>query len=182
MLGRMAEPTESAVIVPIASAEAAVGGHRLRFDEAASQGVPAHVTVVYPFVPPLSIDESVLRRLTAVCAAARSFDCSFNRCRWFGDQVLWLAPDPDQDFRNLTAAVVHEFPAHPPYEGAFDDLVPHLTVGQTGRATASQLRAAEAEIRPQLPITCRVEHALLIARTSRPRPWRVVAELPLGSS
>ena len=137
--------------------------------------------MVYPFVPPAGVDEAVLSRLTAVCAAARPFDCTFNRCHWFGDEVLWLAPDPDQNFRNLTAAVVKQFPEHPPYGGAFDDVVPHLTIGETRRGTSSQLREAEADVMAKLPITCHVEHALLIAGTDRPDSWSTVATLPLGT-
>ena len=48
----MTEPTESAVIVAVPAAEPAVRAHRQQFDRAAAWGVPAHVTVLYPFVPP----------------------------------------------------------------------------------------------------------------------------------
>jgi len=39
--------------------------------------------------------------------------------RRFGDQVLYLAPAPDQPFRRLTDIIVREFPDYPPYGGAF---------------------------------------------------------------
>ena len=42
---------ESAVLVPVPEAERAVSRHRARLDGAAARGVPAHVTVLYPFVP-----------------------------------------------------------------------------------------------------------------------------------
>jgi hypothetical protein len=48
-------PTQSAVLVPVPEAERAVSRHRARLDAAAALGVPAHVTVLFPFVPPSEI-------------------------------------------------------------------------------------------------------------------------------
>ena len=62
----MPEATQTAVIIPIASAEPAVSKHRLRFDLPASEGVPAHVTVLFPFVPPIDVDDEVIARLARV--------------------------------------------------------------------------------------------------------------------
>ncbi|MGH1565499.1 2'-5' RNA ligase family protein [Mumia sp. DW29H23] len=172
--------TESAVIVPVPQAEAAVSDHRRRLDVAASWGVPAHVTVVYPFVPPADIDARVVARLAAVLAAASPFDCTFDRCRWFGEDVLWLAPRVDREFRVLTDAVVAEFPDHPPYGGVHDDVVPHLTVGEASGASLDQLEAAEVEVARALPITAHLDRALLIAGTARRDSWRTLVQLPFG--
>lgn len=176
----MSDPTESAVIIPIGPAEDLVAEHRRDLDLASSWGVPAHVTVVYPFVPPSQLDSLVINRLAAVIGAVPSFDCTFSRCGWFGDEVLWLAPDPDQAFRDITIAVTKEFPDYPPYGGAFKDVVPHLTIGELRRGTVAQLRAAEADVARRLPFSARIDHALLIAGTSGPNSWHRVAMLPLG--
>ncbi len=56
---------------------------------------------------------SALQRMPA-------FDCAFGRREWFGEDVPWLAPEPDEPFRDLTAAVWRAFPEQPPYGGAFD--------------------------------------------------------------
>lgn len=177
----MAEPTESAVIIPIPSAEKVVAGHRRDLDVAASWGVPAHVTVLYPFMPPSTLDDDVISRLAAVMRSARAFECTFSRCGWFGEDVLWLAPDPDRPFRDLTLAVTHEFPDYPPYGGAFDELVPHLTVGELQRGTVAQLRAAEAAVTAKLPVNARIDHALLIAGTREPNSWRTMVTMPFGA-
>lgn len=42
--------------------------------------------------------------------------------------VLCLAPDPAEPFIALTRAIEACWPQHPSYEGAFDDVVPHVTV------------------------------------------------------
>ena len=43
---------ESAILVPVPGAEPVAGRLRARFDRSAGRGIPAHVTVLYPFVPP----------------------------------------------------------------------------------------------------------------------------------
>ena len=54
---------ETALLVPVPAAEPSVGKHRARLDEAARDGVPAHITVLYPFLPPAGIDETLLASL-----------------------------------------------------------------------------------------------------------------------
>ena len=43
--------------------------------------------------------------------------------------VVWLAPEPAEPFIALTELLAAAFPDHPPYEGAHDEIVPHLTLG-----------------------------------------------------
>jgi 2'-5' RNA ligase len=101
--------TQSAVVVPVPAAEPAVGRHRARLDGAAAAGVPAHVTILYPFVPPDAITAETVAGLARAVGSIAAFDCTFRRMAWFGDQVLWLAPEPDGPFRALTAAVTAAF-------------------------------------------------------------------------
>lgn len=170
--------TETAVIIPIEAAEAAVAEHRRYLDATASWGVPAHVSVLWPFMHPSTIDIGVISRLRSAVGSVQAFDCTFARCDWFGDDVLWLAPEPDQPFQELTSSAVwHAFPDHPPYGGAFDDIVPHLTVGE--RSPLSALRDAAESVSHQLPITAHIERAVLIAGTAEPDSWRTVHEFPL---
>jgi 2'-5' RNA ligase len=119
-------------------------------------GVPAHVTVLYPFAPPNEVDDSVVSRLKAVFASAAPFDCAFDRCAWFGEDVLWLAPDRDQPFRDLTNRVAAEFLSYLPYGGEHGEVIPHLTIGESRRGTTDDLRSAEADVRRKLPIAARI--------------------------
>jgi 2'-5' RNA ligase len=175
------DATQSAVIVPVAEAEPVVGRHRRELDVAVSWGVPAHVTVVFPFVPPARIDAEVVSRLRAVVAAIPAFECAFTDCRWFGEDVLWLAPEDDGPFLDLTRAVSAEFPECPPYGGAYDDVVPHLTIGGRRRGSLGRLQEAEAAVAAELPVAARIDHALLIAGSDAADSWRTAAVLPLGS-
>ncbi|MEU8079212.1 2'-5' RNA ligase family protein [Catellatospora citrea] len=173
------EPTQTALIVPIPEAEPAVGTLRATLDRAASWGVPAHVTVLYPFLPPEQVDEIVLATVRDIVAAVPRSDVWLTHVDWFGDTVVWLAPQPDQVFRDLTAAVWRCFPQAPPYGGAHSDVVPHLTVGHDA-ARPVLANAAEA-VSAQLPIRTTVEVVRLIAGTPDHSPWRTVCEFPLGA-
>ncbi len=172
------EPTESAVIVPIPAAERAVAPWRARFDPAAGWGVPAHITVLYPFLPPERLDQAALELLAAAIRTVPRFEVALTRVEWFGDTVVWLAAEPDEGFRALTAAVWHHFPETPPYGGAYADVVPHLTIGDGEPAT--QLRRAGDAVRKHLPIHTSVEGALVMCGSRVSNSWRSVSELPLG--
>lgn len=174
----MKPATKSAVIVTVPAAEQVVSRHREQFDVAAGWGVPAHVTVVYPFAPPSTIDAAALERLRSAVASVPRFRGGWETTGWFGDDVLWLAPQPEEGFRALTEAVTHAFPDYPPYEGQFDDVVPHLTVGHRG--TPEQLKEVERQVLPALPIHMEVTGAALWCGTDAPGAWRHVAGLPLG--
>lgn len=71
--------------------------------------------------------------------------------------MLWLAPDASEEFRSLTSLVWSAFPAYPPYEGKFDDVVPHLTIADRG--SVEEMQAAEQTVQGHLPfraVTCAV--------------------------
>jgi hypothetical protein len=87
------------------------------------------VTVLYPFVPPSLLSTAVIASAAAAVASVPGFDCRFAGTDWFDDETVWLAPEPAGPFRALTAAVYAAFPQHPPFGGAFQDVIPHLTVG-----------------------------------------------------
>jgi 2'-5' RNA ligase len=172
--------TETAVIAAIPEADPVVGPHRQRLDGAAAWGVPAHVTVLGPFVPPTGLTPEVIVALAAATASVRAFDCRFMRTSWFGQDVVWLNPEPNEPFRQLTAAIWDAFPLHPPFGGAYDDVVPHLTIAERRFGDLGALQAAERAVQAALPLRARVESLLLIAGAQAPSSWRIVHELPLG--
>lgn len=178
----LAGATETAVLVLVPEAEGAVAEHRAHLDMAASWGVPAHLSVVYPFVPPADVDDRVLARLASAIGTVPAFDCTFSRTDWFGDDVLWLAPEPDTPFRELIRAVVAAFPGHQPYGGLYAEPTPHLTVGELRLGSAAELTAADLAVRAHLPIRARVEHAVLLAGRPEHGTWHPVADLRLGGA
>jgi len=174
------DPTQTALIVGIPQAERAVGRWRAALDRAAGWGVPAHVTVLYPFLPPERLDDDALAAVGEAIAAVPSFTVDFTHVRWFGDRVAWLAPTPDEPFRALTTAVWQRFPEASPYGGAHADLVPHLTIGHDAPKPA-MIEAAEA-VAASLPIRAAVDVVQLIAGTLEPHSWHTIREYPLARS
>ena len=169
------------MLVPVSEAERVVSPHRARLDGAAALGVPAHVTVLYPFVPPSAITPSVVEALAGAVASVSAFGCEFGDTAWFGEDVLWLAPRPSAPFLALTRAVGAAFPGYLPYGGAHPDPVPHLTVGERPAGGVAELRAAEAAVRPRLPVRAQVSRVWLMAGSLSPGSWRTLAEFPLGT-
>lgn len=121
---------ESALIAAIPEAEALVGPYRSRFDPSAALGVPAHVTVLYPFRAPALLDDQTLWALRQCCAAQAPIDLRLRDLRRFPGGTLYLAPEPAEPFRRLTIDVWRHFPDTPPYGGQWPDIIPHLTIAQ----------------------------------------------------
>lgn len=162
------------LIIPVPAAEPAVGGHRARFDPPAAEGVPAHITVLLPFLDSDGITEGNFRRLRALFAATEPIEFALRRLARFPG-VLFLAPDPGEPFVRLTEAVWREWPDHPPYRGEFSDIVPHLTVA-VGDAPFEEL---ERELGPRLPIPAVAEQAWLMSRLETGR-WARRRSFRLG--
>jgi 2'-5' RNA ligase len=158
----------TALVVVVPEVESVVGRWRQEFDPSAAVGVPAHVTVLSPFLDEPRIDGEVLDALTEVFGAYEAFDQRFDECGRF-PEVLYLAPTPDEHFRLLTKAVTDRWPQCLPYGGRFDDVVPHLTIGVRG--DHADFDAIEADVAHALPIGTRVSSAALLvydgARWSR---------------
>ncbi|HUA40041.1 MAG TPA: hypothetical protein VMA32_00615 [Streptosporangiaceae bacterium] len=60
---------ETALLLPVPATEPAVREHRARLDEAVRDGVPAHITVLNPFVPLADIASRCWHH-SAVCSRA----------------------------------------------------------------------------------------------------------------
>ena len=177
-LDRLGTRTESALLLEVPAAEPAVGAARRRFDHSAAWGVPAHLTALYPFVPQPDLDAAALRGVAAVAAATAPIELVLGSIGWFDDDVVWAAPEDPAPLRSLTAALTAAFPTHPPYGGAFENVVPHLTIGDHGAVAA--LAAAAAQVLPQLPIRQRLTSLSLWAGGDVPDSWVRLQRFPLG--
>lgn len=177
---RLIDPTatETAVLALMPAVEQTVGVHRRRLDPTSIAGVPAHVTVLYPFVEPAEVTAATVAELRAAVAPVASFTCRFSDTGWFGHDYLWLDPVPAGPFEELTRRVCRSFPDHPPYGGEHEPR-PHLTVGYRRHASLEALRVAEAHLRASLPAEAAVDRVHLLAGARATDSWVVVAELPL---
>lgn len=169
----------SGVVVEVPEAEPLVGPWRARHDSSAALGVPAHVTVLFPFLAPEDIGPGTMHDLGELAAGIDPFPARLTAVASFADAVVYLVPEPTARFRALTDAVWARFPDHPPYEGRFDDVVPHLTVADSTPGPGHDLRTqVDAALGGRLPLRFRVEAlSLLVSRGGR---WAVAARFPLG--
>jgi len=160
----MAAPkeAESALIVPVAL-PAALAQLRDRFDPSATQGVPGHITLLYPFMQPGDQQDGVLARVAQIASAVPAFSFTLGRVQRWPD-VLCLLPDPSEPFSRLIRALAHDFPDYPPYAGAHgvNDIVPHVTIAQSRRP--EDLDAAQEALSALEPTTIRCEEVAFIAR------------------
>jgi 2'-5' RNA ligase len=170
----------SALVVPVPEAELLVSGLRARFDPTSALGVPAHITILVPFISPGAITEFDVSKLRAIFGNLAAFPFGFNGIgRWPRTAFLKLAAvDP---FVRLTQAVTTAFPAYQPYGGRHAEIVPHLTV-----ADGDELNACEAEIElnsglaSAAPIASICRRVELIENSAR--FWRTMHVFPLAAT
>jgi 2'-5' RNA ligase len=163
----------SALIVAVPEAEPLVGHWRERYDNA-SLGIPAHVTLLFPFVPAEETDDALLAELRELFVSQPAFSFTLPRVARFAE-VAWLAPEPAKPFRRLTELIVSRYPDYPPYEGIHDELIPHLTVGVGDTAMQDEIDAALA---PHLPIEAEARKVTLLVEDGSGR-WHARAGFPL---
>ena len=162
------------MIVTVPEADAIVGDWRRAHTGDAPAGLPAHVTILFPFVPAARLQEAE-ERAAEIVATEPAFDLAFERTARFPG-LLYLAPEPPEPFLSLTAAFAEGWPEHPPYEGEHDTVVPHLSVAH---ADDEVLDAIAAELELQLPLRTRVSEASLFVEDENAR-WHEHRRLPLG--
>jgi 2'-5' RNA ligase len=168
-------PGRSALVLLVPEAEPLVGRLRLAHDPACALGVPAHVTLLFPFAPAARIDGELMGGLARELAACAPLDLRFDRVARFPD-VAYLALVDPAPVVALVRALAAAWPEYPPYEGRFPDVVPHLTVAHGDRAVLDRVAA---EVTSGLPRVARVEEASLLVEDESGR-WSVRAAFRLG--
>jgi hypothetical protein len=158
----------SAIVVLVPEAETLVGRYRRQFDPSAATGMPAHITLLYPFADPGRIARDDRANLRACLADFGAFAFELSAIQHFPTHLLYLAPTPAEIFREITLAIWGRFPEFPPYGGRHIDIVPHLSVAQLESEAALRPVAAEfeAECRQTLPIRARATEAALMDNTN----------------
>lgn len=100
---------------------------------------PAHITLVYPFMPPSEVE--------GASADLRAFFADLSPLRftldvgWFGREVLLLRPSPDDAMIELTERVIARWPDFPYYGGQYDTIDPHLSLAFGDAASLDPLAA-----------------------------------------
>ncbi len=124
----MADPgNDTALIVPV-RLPAPLETLRRRAIPDALRGLPAHATLLYPFVAPEALDDDLRSRLAAIVAGHAPFPFQLaGRARW--PATLYASVEPEDPFRSLYEDLAAAFPDFPIYRGAYR-FVPHVTVAE----------------------------------------------------
>ena len=169
--------TESALIVSVPAAEPVVGLLRSRLDSSAPLGVPAHITVLYPFMAPKLLDDEVFGELGRLFGRVDAFDLALTRVGWFATEVVYLVPEPQSVFKALTTMVSERWPDWPPYGGVHADPIPHLTVGD--HEDYPSMAEAASVVERLLPVETAVSEIELIVGDATPGSWKRLAAFSL---
>jgi 2'-5' RNA ligase len=159
---------ETAIVVTVAAAAAIV--------EPLAGGIPAHVTLLYPFADGARI-VALLDDLQAELCRFPRFVLTLRRLDRFEGQpaVVYAVPEPQETLLALTEALSARF-GFAPYGDLHDDLIPHLTVAIADDAEA--LDAAAAAATRALPVSETVDAVDVWEHD--PAGWRLLHRLALG--
>ena len=170
------EPASAIVIrVPV---PAGLDRLRRRWDMMAGTGVPAHVTILFPFVAASALTAPHRAVLTAIARGIDPFEISFRRVGRF-PTVVYLVPEPSAPIDGLMAAITERYPEYPPYGGAFAEVIPHLTVTEARPETAPLAQIA-ADAERWLPFARDVTALEVLVESPEGR-WRRHWRIPLGA-
>jgi hypothetical protein len=154
-------PAQSGLVLPVSAVDGILDATRRRHPDGTVRDLPAHVSLLYPFLPVEQLDEHVTESLARIFETCIPFDLSFVHCVQKSG-FLFLPPEPVIECRRLASALRRQWPDLVPYGGRFGpDPDPHLTIAMC----ADEARAAsiQAETQDRLPVAARMEHAWLVA-------------------
>ena len=167
-----------AILVP--ETEGLVRSFHDKYDPAAKAGMPAHITLLYPFKSPNEIDGLVLDTLGHFFSGFHPFKFSLMTINQFPGETLYLVPEPEDPFRELTLGIWRCYPETPPYRGRYSTVVPHLTVAdRMGEQRLAEVgREFEQAAQGRLPI--QAQAAAVTLMDSRSGRWQINTTFRLG--
>lgn len=139
-----------------------------------ARGVPAHVTLLHPFVGDL--DPSIRRAVATVAARHGPFDYTMiGPARW--PDTIYVAVEPIEPFVRLQADLAAAFPDYPIYGEGWDfEFTPHITVAEGHAVEHEDVTRSEAWA--ALPMPARAAWLEVIAGDGA--KWDLVWRVPLG--
>lgn len=168
------------LVIVVPEAEAVVSAFRERYAARSAARIPAHITLLVPYVPAERLDGAAIEAAREHIGQFAPFDAERTGVGRFAEHV-WLAQSPTEVFAGLIRATCRRFPESS-YGAEFPEPVPHLTIGEaSGDVSVEEIvRAAECEIAPQLPVRFRVSAASLLVEHADGK-WLQGADFGFGA-
>ena len=161
---------ETGLIVPVPALESFVCEHRSINPAVPPEGVPAHLTLLYPFLPPDRCAQAHAE-VEGFFAEVEPFEFELTEIGWFDERVVFLAPADPTPFVELTERLIGQWTQCIPYGGRHGGKhIPHLTLGIEG--TPDQMASLATAVEALLPMTCLAEHAWLMIGNSHSARWQ----------
>ncbi len=149
------------------------------------QHVPPHITLMWPFVSPgkpgapdRALLAATTKKLRVVCREVAPFSVTLDHYDSFPDSgVLYLAPRDPEPISRLHRHILAAYPDYPPYEGMYNDYIPHMTLGFFESPEA----IARACCEPFEPFTFEASELLfMVGDPDFTVPWSTAGVIPLG--
>ena len=153
----------------------AVGARSI--DPPAPFGIPAHITLLFPFRPAHWLGPDAVDDLATLFRAVPLSEFALTHVGRFGTRVLYLAPEPAAPFVDLTKQLSTRFDLLP-YGRADGGRTPHLTVARSD--DPAFLDQVEAALAPSLPLPFTLHEAWLMERDEAGY-WHLSVTFPFGS-
>lgn len=136
-------------------------------------GIPLHVTILYPFVPPRALDTEVIRTIESVLHGRTAFRYQLTRVDSF-PTARYLVIEPPEPFLELIAAFERAWPQYPRYGGQFATTIPHVTI-----AVGRRMDDIDPRVQAHLPVHL-VAHHIELWRKHVIRGWRMYSRSALA--
>ena len=150
--GDVTEESQSILAVSIPEADDILSYVRRAHDgEVPPVGVTAHITLLYPWMPPDQIDQEAVDELASLCAGFPSLDYSL-RIGPFDGGALLLAPEDSSPFVRMTEAMLGRWSECPHHSGEHGRTEPHVSLAY---GDEQQILRLAAQIRDQVPVSGR---------------------------
>jgi hypothetical protein len=171
----------SCIVIPVPEAEPAVDLLRRTHTRDGAEGMPAHITLIYPFADDAILTARLANDARDVIAHFAPFDFQLTSVERFTHPTeghVWLAPNPASNFVDIVRAFEDAFPEYPSFAGEFDDVIPHLTV--VSSASEETLASVEDQLADSLPIDAHALVAYLMVHGDG--RWQKRSEFSLGAA
>ncbi|NNF53258.1 MAG: hypothetical protein HKN03_02340 [Acidimicrobiales bacterium] len=138
-------------------------------------GIPAHITVLYPFIRPPKITSQTRDELAQLAAATDRFEVTITSLAQY-EITTYLNLEPEEPIRTITYRIFEQWPNYPPYGDIDLYIQPHMALAQ-GVIPSD----VESTALPHLPVNAEITHLTVMVRRWSGR-WKVDAQFPLRNA